>query len=82
MMGIGKAVVFTSGEEIARIPEDACLRVDRSSAEEQMLTDSLRWLAADREAAIEIGRRAAAYIQQEHALERVAARYWEILSRP
>jgi glycosyltransferase involved in cell wall biosynthesis len=81
MMGIGKAAVFTSGEEIARIPEDACLRVDRGPAEEEMLTDSLRWLAADREAAIEIGRRAAAYIQQDHALELVAARYWEILSR-
>jgi len=81
MMGIGKAVVFTSGEEIARIPEDACLRVDLGPAEEEMLTDSLRWLAADREAAIEIGRRAAAYIQQDHALEQVAARYWEILNR-
>lgn len=80
MMGIGKAVVFTSGEEIARIPEDACLRADLGPAEEEMLSDNLRWLAADREAAIEIGRRAAAYIQREHALERVAARYCEILS--
>jgi glycosyltransferase involved in cell wall biosynthesis len=81
MMGIGKAVVFTSGEEIARLPEDTCLRVDRGLAEEEMLSDILRWLAADREAAIEIGRRAAAYIQREHPLERVAAQYWEILSR-
>jgi len=80
MMGVGKAVVFTSGEEIARIPEDACLRVDLGPAEEEMLSDNLRWLAADREAAIEIGRRAAAYIQREHALERVAARYWEIIA--
>ena len=82
MMGIGKPVVFTSGEEIARIPEDACLRVDRGLAEEEMLAGSLRWLSADRQAAMEIGRRAAAYIQREHALERAAARYWEILTRP
>ena len=32
-MGIGKAVVFTEGEEIARIPENACLRVDAGEAE-------------------------------------------------
>jgi glycosyltransferase involved in cell wall biosynthesis len=82
VMGIAKAVIFTSGEEITRIPEDACLRVDLGPAEEEMLASSLRWLAADREAAIEIGRRAAAYIQREHALEPVAARYREILTRP
>jgi hypothetical protein len=82
MMGIGKPVVFTSGEEIARIPEDACLRVDGGLAEEEMLAGSLRWLSADRQAAMEIGRRAAAYIQREHALERAAARYWELLTRP
>ncbi|HLH43861.1 MAG TPA: glycosyltransferase family 4 protein [Bryobacteraceae bacterium] len=80
MMGIGKAVAFTEGEEIARIPEDACLRVDRGLAEEEMLSDILRWLAADREAAMEIGRRAAKYIEREHKLERVAAQYWEVLS--
>ncbi|HEY7338372.1 MAG TPA: glycosyltransferase family 4 protein [Bryobacteraceae bacterium] len=79
MMGIGKAVVFSSGEEIARMPEDACLRVDPGQAEEKMLGDYLRWLTADREASVEIGRRAAAHIQREHALEKIAAQYWEIL---
>ena len=79
MMGIGKTVVFTAGEEIARIPENACLRVDRGPAEEEMLADYLRWLACEREAAAEIGRRAAAHIAREHSLEKVAAQYWELL---
>jgi glycosyltransferase involved in cell wall biosynthesis len=80
MMGIGKAVVFSSGEEIARIPDNACLRVDPGSAEEAMLTDYLRWLAANREAVIEIGRRAADHITREHTIEKVAAQYWKVLA--
>jgi glycosyltransferase involved in cell wall biosynthesis len=80
MMGIGKAVVFSSGEEIARIPENACLRVDGGAAEEGMLTDYLRWLASDREAVVEIGQRAAAHVRREHAIEKVAAQYWQVLN--
>lgn len=79
MMGIGKAVVFSSGEEIARIPENACLRVDRDSAEEETLADYLRWLSADKAAAAEIGRRASEHVRREHALEKVAKEYWRVL---
>ncbi len=79
MMGIGKTVVFSSGEEIARIPENACLRVDGGAAEEGMLTDYLRWLASDRAAAAEIGRHAAEHVAREHAIEKVAAQYWQVL---
>lgn len=78
MMGIGKAVIGTAGEEIARIPENACIRVDVGPAEQEMLTDAIRWLAREREAAEEIGKRAAAHIASEHALDKIAARYWEI----
>ncbi len=76
MMGIGKPVVFTQGDEIARIPENACLRVDLGAAEEEMLADIILWLARDREAGVEIGRRAAEHIAREHAVEKVAERYW------
>jgi glycosyltransferase involved in cell wall biosynthesis len=79
MMGIGKPVVFTAGEEIARIPENACLRVDLGASEEEMLADHILWLASDREAGIEIGSRAAEHIAAEHVLAKVAARYWETL---
>jgi len=81
MMGIGKPVVFTNGAEIARIPENACLRVETGPAEEEMLADYIAWLAGDREAGEEIGRRAAAHVQEHHALETVAAQYWDLVSR-
>jgi glycosyltransferase involved in cell wall biosynthesis len=80
MMGIGKAVVCTEGEEIARIPENACLRIDAGSAEEEMLAETIRWLAGDRGAAEEIGARAARHIASEHAVEKIARRYWEVCS--
>ncbi|MBV8846450.1 MAG: glycosyltransferase family 4 protein [Bryobacterales bacterium] len=80
MMGIRKTVVFSEGEEIARIPENACLRVDRRPGEEDTLAEYLRWLAGDREAALEIGSRAAVHISGEHALDKVASRYWQVLA--
>jgi glycosyltransferase involved in cell wall biosynthesis len=80
MMGIGKTVVFTSGVEIARIPEKACLRVDLGAAEEEMLAGYILWLSSDREAAVTIGRNAAAHIAKEHAIDAVAKQYWEVLS--
>jgi glycosyltransferase involved in cell wall biosynthesis len=81
MMGIGKPVVFSQGDEIARIPENACLRVETGPSEEDLLAEYLGWLARDREAAEEIGRRAAAHITRHHAIETVAARYWEVLKK-
>ena len=79
MMGIGKAVALTAGEEIARIPEGACLPIPVGPAEEDVLTATILWLAAEREAAIEIGRSAAAHIAAEHTIEKVAALYWEAI---
>ena len=81
LMGIGKPVIFSNGAEIARIPENACLRVETGPAEEDMLADYIAWLAHDPEAAEEIGRRAAAHITAHHALETVAAQYWDLISR-
>ncbi len=80
MMGIGKPVIFTAGDEIARIPENACLRIERGPAEEETLADYMLWLAANPEAAAAIGRNAAAHIVEKHALESVAAQYWQALS--
>jgi glycosyltransferase involved in cell wall biosynthesis len=79
LMGIGKPVAFSAGEEIARIPQNACLRVETGPAEEEMLADYIAWLAADREAAWEIGRRAELHIAAHHAPALVAAQYWEAL---
>jgi glycosyltransferase involved in cell wall biosynthesis len=79
LMGIGKPVIFSSGAEIARIPENACLRVESGPAEEELLAHYIAWLAQDREVAEEIGRRAAAHIAMHHALEAVAAQYWNLV---
>lgn len=78
MMGIGKAVVCTAGEEVARIPENACIRIDAGTAEQEMLATAIRWLAREPEAAEEIGQRAARHIAQQHAIEKIAAKYWEV----
>jgi glycosyltransferase involved in cell wall biosynthesis len=79
LMGIGKPVVLTCGEEIARIPENACLRVDPGAGEEAALAEIILWLASDHEAAAEIGRQAARHIAAEHAVAKVAAQYWDAL---
>ncbi len=80
MMGIGKPVIFTASEALARIPENACLRLDVGPEEEQMLAGYIAWLAGNREAGLAIGRRAAAHIAQSHAPEKVAREYWEVLA--
>jgi glycosyltransferase involved in cell wall biosynthesis len=79
MMGIGKPVIFTAGEALDRIPANACLRLDVGPDEEQMLAGYIAWLAGNREAGLEIGRRAAAHIAQHHAAEKVAREYWNTL---
>jgi len=79
LMGIGKPVAFSDGVEIARIPQNACLRVETSIGEEEMLAAYIAWLAREREAAEGIGRRAAAHIRAHHAPETIAARYWDVL---
>jgi len=46
-----------------------------------MLADYMLWLASDHGAMEEIGRRAAAHIRGEHALERVGTQYWDTINR-
>ena len=79
MMGIGKPVVFTASEALLRVPANACLRLELGPDEEQMLAGYIEWLARNREAGLEIGRRAAAHIAQYHAPEAVARLYWDVL---
>jgi glycosyltransferase involved in cell wall biosynthesis len=80
MMGIGKAVIFTRDEAIARIPNNACLRISTGPTEEDELTECILWLAKTG-AASSIGNNAAQHIAQEHDPKRVAARYWDAVSK-
>jgi hypothetical protein len=79
LMGAGKPVVFTEGEEIARYPVDACLRVDHGPGEREHLATILSWLNMRRSDAREIGANAAQYIGQEHSATRVAELYAQAL---
>jgi glycosyltransferase involved in cell wall biosynthesis len=79
MMGLAKPVLLTAGEENARWPEAACLRIDQGVAERPMLKEYMKLLIVSRDTAREIGRRAAAHIAEHHSQARIARRYWELL---
>ncbi|HVX65659.1 MAG TPA: hypothetical protein VHA11_03605 [Bryobacteraceae bacterium] len=80
LMGIGKPVLVSAGEENSRFPGDACIRVDTGVAELPMLVEYMVWLAACPDQAREIGLRAAAYIAEHHSPARAARGYFEVLS--
>ena len=80
LMGIGKPVLVSAGEEVARFPENAVIRIDPGLAEEPQLVEYMMWLVQHPERARQIGARAAAYIAAHHAPDLVALRYFELLS--
>jgi glycosyltransferase involved in cell wall biosynthesis len=79
LMGLGKPVIVSSGEENVRYPDSACLRVDSGPAEEEMLLEYMLSLRLLPGLAAEIGGRAAEYIRRRHSVERIAKLYWETL---
>jgi glycosyltransferase involved in cell wall biosynthesis len=80
LMGLGKTVLVSAGEETSRFPEAACVRVDPGQAEEEMLTEYLVWLARCPGDARAIGQRAAEHIGEHHAPAHVAGLYWRALT--
>jgi len=74
-MGLGKATVVTEAAETSRFPESICVRVDPGPGEERMLADAMHWLAGDRAARREIGRRAASWIARRHSVAECAGQY-------
>jgi glycosyltransferase involved in cell wall biosynthesis len=81
LMGIGKPVLMSAGEENARFPEAACIRVDTGAGEEDMLVETMAWLARNPTDARAIGGLAADHIAREHAPDRVAQLFWDVLRR-
>jgi glycosyltransferase involved in cell wall biosynthesis len=79
MMAAGKAVLVTGGEEYARFPELAVVRIDSGESEIEMLAHYLYALASDAEMRALIGANAAAYVREHHALERVAGAYLDVI---
>lgn len=80
LAGIGKCMVVTAGEEYARWPETACVRVDAGQAESEMLETYLRWLVSDPEAAREIGRRGREHVAVRHSPQKAARAVWNAMS--
>jgi glycosyltransferase involved in cell wall biosynthesis len=80
LMGLGKTVLVSAGEETSRFPETACVRVDPGHAEEEMLAEYLVWLARCPDDARAIGQRAAEHIREHHAPDRVAKLYCRALT--
>lgn len=79
LMGIGKTVLLSNGDETSRFPDAACVRIDPGQAEEEMLVEYLVWLARHPDDSQAIGLRAAAHIREHHAPAHVAQLYWRAL---
>jgi glycosyltransferase involved in cell wall biosynthesis len=79
LMGAAKAVLLTDGQENARYPEAACLRIQPGVAEEDSLLRHMFLLTSSKECAGEIGLRASEHIIERHQAVRIAEQYWDTL---
>lgn len=81
LMGLGKPVIVSAGEETAGFPEATCLKVDSGTAEQAMLTEFMRLLALSPQTGRDIGARAADHVARRHGIDAVARQYFETLCR-
>ncbi len=79
MMGLGKPVLLTEGEECSGFPDDACVRIPPGPAERESLRRHMILLPSVVGVARAIGQRAAAYAAAHHRADRAAHRYWDLL---
>jgi glycosyltransferase involved in cell wall biosynthesis len=79
MMGIGKPVMVTDGEECARLPEDGCLRITSGAGERESLREHMILLTSISGVTGAIGRRGAGHIALNHRVNQAAKRYWDLL---
>jgi len=79
MMGLGKPVLLTDGEESAGFPEDACVRIPPPPAERESLLRHMILLPSNFDIARSIGRRAAIHAAARHGVDRAGQLYWELL---
>ena len=79
LMGVGKPVLLTAGEENSRYPEASCIRIEPGLAEEDSLLAHMLLLTSKREWAGEIGLRASGHIVEHHQAACIAEQYWNTL---
>jgi glycosyltransferase involved in cell wall biosynthesis len=80
LMGIGKPVLLTAGEECSRFPEDACVRVAPGIGEREGLWENMVLLTSMSGVAGAIGQRGANHVRARHRVEDCAQAYWNLLS--
>jgi glycosyltransferase involved in cell wall biosynthesis len=81
LMGIGKPVIVTADAETSLFPTTGCLRIDPGPVEQDMLVEAMRMLIQFPDFGRRIGRLAGTHITSVHAIETVAMRYWETLTK-
>jgi glycosyltransferase involved in cell wall biosynthesis len=79
LMGIGKPVIFTDGDENAALPRDANLSVEAGVREEMHLFEQMYLVAGSPELGRGVGERAAAHILRYHSMKATAEQYWKTL---
>jgi len=79
MMGMGKPVIVTEGQECLAIPPAACLRVSPGVAEAAALFDHMVMVSRFPGSARDIGLLARRHILQHHSLDEAARQYWQVL---
>jgi glycosyltransferase involved in cell wall biosynthesis len=79
LMGLGKPLLVTSGEEYARFPDDACLRIAHGAAERESLRQHMILLTSMSGVADAIGQRGSGHIAAHHRVNQAARQYWNLL---
>ena len=78
-LGLAKPLLLTEGEETARLPEDACLRILAGPWEAESLRQHMILLTSMFGLARAIGQRGADHLHAHHAVEDISRRYWELI---
>jgi glycosyltransferase involved in cell wall biosynthesis len=79
MMGLGKPVLLTDGEECAGFPEGACVRIPPGPTERESLRQHMILLPSMFDAARAIGQRGAGHVAAHHRVDQVGQHYWDLL---
>ena len=81
LMGAGKPVVVTNGQEWARFPDTCVFRIPAGPAEAEALFDTMAVLSDNPELGRLMGHQAAEHIQRYHSLSASGIEYWNLLCR-
>ena len=79
LMGAGKPVIVTEGEEWDRFPAEALFRIPSGAAEPEALFQAMATLTLRPDLARYMGSLAANHIQRYHSLSAAGTAYWNLL---